>query len=153
MLNLVLALVWAMAIGPFTPENFVIGFLVAFVTLRLCVARSARSRYFGKVFTTIAFCFYVLVELVIANLKMAYYTVRPLRALRPAVLAIELEELSDMEVTILANLITLTPGTLSLDVSADRSTLFVHFMHVEDPDRMRHEIKHGFERRLLEVTR
>lgn len=142
-----------MAIGPFTPENFLIGFVLAFVTLRLCTLRDGRSPYFGKVFRTISFCFYVLVELVIANLKMAYYTVQPLRNLRPGILAIPLEEMSETEVTILANLITLTPGTLSLDVSADNRTLFVHFMHVEDPDEMRRDIKQGFERRLLEVTR
>ncbi len=60
---------------------------------------------------------------------------------------------SDVEITLLANLVTLTPGTLSLDVSEDRSTLFVHAMFVDDPDVLRREIKHGFERRVLELLR
>jgi multicomponent Na+:H+ antiporter subunit E len=149
----VLALVWAMAIGPFTPTNFAIGFVLAFITLRLCIPKEMRGSYYHKVGRTARFSFFVLVELVIANLKMAYYTLSPLRKLKPGVLAIPLEELTDTELTILANLITLTPGTLSLDVAADRSILFIHFMHVEDPDEMRREIKEGFERRLLEVTR
>jgi len=142
-----------MAIGPFTPANFAIGFVLAFITLRLCIPREIRGSYYSKVGRAVRFSFFVVVELVIANIKMAYYTLSPLRKLKPGVLAVPLEELSDTELTILANLITLTPGTLSLDVSADRSILFVHFMHVEDPDAMRTEIKDGFERRLLEVTR
>jgi len=149
----VLALVWAMAIGPFTPTNFAIGFVIAYFTLRLCIPKEMRGSYYHKVGRTARFSFFVLVELVIANLKMAYYTMSPLRKLKPGVLAVPLEELSDTELTILANLITLTPGTLSLDVAADRSILFIHFMHVENPDEMRREIKDGFERRLLEVTR
>jgi multicomponent Na+:H+ antiporter subunit E len=58
-----------------------------------------------------------------------------------------------MEITFLANLITLTPGTLSLDVSDDRSVLYVHGMFVEDPQQMREQIKNGFERRVLELLR
>ena len=58
---------------------------------------------------------------------------------------------SDAGITVLANLITLTPGTLSLDVSPDRKTLFVHALHVEDPDAFRREVKEGFERRVKEA--
>lgn len=143
-----------MAIGPFSPANFFVGFVIAFVTLRLCIPKGMRGSYYHKVGRTAYFCFYVIVELVNANVKMAYYTMSPLAKLKPGVLAVPLvDDLTDTELTILANLITLTPGTLSLDVSADRSILFIHFMHVSDPDEMRREIKEGFERRLLEVTR
>ena len=55
--------------------------------------------------------------------------------------------------TFLANSITLTPGTLGLDVSEDRKTLYVHSMWVDDPDEVRREIKQGFERRVLELMR
>ena len=53
----------------------------------------------------------------------------------------------------LANLISLTPGTLSLDVSPDRRTLYVHAMATTSPDHLRREIRDGFERRILEVFR
>jgi multisubunit Na+/H+ antiporter MnhE subunit len=64
---------------------------------------------------------------------------------------LELER--DSEIALLANLITLTPGTLSLDVSADRRTLYVHAMAVTSPDDLRREIQGGFERRILEAFR
>ena len=59
----------------------------------------------------------------------------------------------DFEITLLANLITLTPGTLSVDVSDDRSTLYIHAIHVPDPDELREDIAGGFEQRILEAFR
>lgn len=97
------------------------------------------------------FTFY---ELMLANLRVARYTVSRLRTLRPAVLRVPLEpDLTDTEITLLASLITLTPGTLTLDVSRDRSAMFVHFMHVEDDAQAIAAVKNGFERRILKVTR
>jgi multicomponent Na+:H+ antiporter subunit E len=75
--------------------------------------------------------------------------------MRPGVIAIPLNARTDVEITLLANLITLTPGTLSLDVSADRSVLYIHVMYIDndDIDAVRRKIKEGFERRILEVLR
>ncbi len=70
-----------------------------------------------------------------------------------AIVAIPLDAKTDREITLLANLITLTPGTLSLDVSEDRRFLYVHAMFVEDVESFRDSIKNGFERRLLELMR
>jgi multicomponent Na+:H+ antiporter subunit E len=67
--------------------------------------------------------------------------------------AVPLDARTDAEIVLLANLITLTPGTLSLDLSDDRTVLYVHAMYLTDPDELRREIKEGFERRVLEVLR
>ena len=61
------------------------------------------------------------------------------------------EDLSDGEVTLLSVLVTLTPGTLSIDLSKDRTLLYVHFMHVEDPDEAIRSITEGYERRILRL--
>jgi multicomponent Na+:H+ antiporter subunit E len=75
--------------------------------------------------------------------------------MRPGIIAIPLDARTDLEITLLANLITLTPGTLSLDVSADRRVLYVHVMYIDNDDieAVRRSIKDGFERRVLEVLR
>lgn len=152
--NMLLALVWAMTIGDFTPANFAVGFAMGYFFLWIAAGGGRKTRYFSKVTGFIGFTLYALAELINANLKMARYTLTPLNRLKPGILAIPLSPgMSDTEVMTLANLITLTPGTLSLDVSADRTTLFVHFMHMDDPEEQRREIIHGFERRLLELTR
>lgn len=128
--------------------------MIAYVVLRLASVRADRGGYFARVGICIGFVLYFLRELVMANIKMAYFTLSPLRSLRPAILAVPLrDDLTDVEIMVLSSLLTLTPGTLSLDVSADRKILFVHFMHVEDADAAIREIQEGFERRLLEVTR
>jgi multicomponent Na+:H+ antiporter subunit E len=73
--------------------------------------------------------------------------------MRPGIVAVPLDAQTDLEITLMANLITLTPGTLSLDVSEDRHTLYVHAMFVDSPESVRDSIKNGFERRLLELIR
>ena len=72
---------------------------------------------------------------------------------RPAILAIPLDVKTDLEITAFANLITLTPGTLSLEVSEDRKTLYIHAMYVDDINLFKERLKKGLERRLLQVLR
>ncbi len=95
---------------------------------------------------------YFVWELVLANLKVARDVLMPVKRLRPAVVAVPLDLETDWQITLLAILITLTPGTLSLDVSTDRRVLFIHAMHVDDPDALRREIKSGFERRIRRLA-
>ena len=111
------------------------------------------EKYFRDVLDIIILALFFIVELVLANLRMAYYTVMPLSRMRPAIVAVPLEEMDDTEMTVLANMLTLTPGTLSLDASDDRRTLYVHVMWFEDLDETRRGIKRNFEARVLRALR
>jgi multicomponent Na+:H+ antiporter subunit E len=71
--------------------------------------------------------------------------------MRPGVIGIPLRARTDLEITVLANLITMTPGTLSLDVSPDRRTLYIHAMYIHDPEALRRDIQDNLERRVLEL--
>jgi multicomponent Na+:H+ antiporter subunit E len=73
--------------------------------------------------------------------------------MRPGVVAIPLDVKTDIQIALLANLVTLTPGSISLDISGDRSVLYLHVMYIEEPEAVRREIKEGFERRILEAFR
>ena len=101
----------------------------------------------------IRFSGFFLWQLILSNLRVAYDVITPRLYMRPGIVAVPLDAQTDEEITLLANLITLTPGTLSLGVSEDRRTLYVHAMFVDSPDRVRDSIKNGFERRLLELIR
>lgn len=152
--NILLALAWIAATGAVTPFNFVVGLVLGYLVLYMASPIERRSPYFIKVWRVVSFAAFAIKELVKANLQMARWTVGRLDQLRPAILAVPLQaDMTDTEITVLGNLITLTPGTLTLDVSHDRSVLFVHFMHVEDPQAEKDAIRNGFERRLLEITR
>ena len=63
-------------------------------------------------------------------------------------MAIPLDVTSDGEILLLSMLINITPGSVTIDLSNDRQTLYVHVMHMKSPDQTRREIKDGFERRV-----
>jgi multicomponent Na+:H+ antiporter subunit E len=153
LLNLILALVWAAVTGSFEPRNLVLGFGLGFVVLFMTRRIVGVPRYGYKAFKVINLTGFFIKELIKANLRVAYDVLTPGLQIRPGVIAIPLDARTDAEITLLANLITLTPGTLSLDVSVDRRTLYIHAMYIDDPEAVRQQIKHGFERRVLEVLR
>ena len=151
--NILLALVWTILTGRFTPLNLLGGFLLGYVILFSTRHALGGSRYFIKAGQALSFFLFFFKELVLSNFRVAYDVITPSFQMRPAVLAIPLDVSTPTEITLLANLITLTPGTLSLDVSDDRKVLYVHAMFVDDPDKVRASIKDGFERRVIELLR
>jgi multicomponent Na+:H+ antiporter subunit E len=152
--NILLAVNWALLTGEFNLENLVAGFVIGFVLLWILRPSFGETPYFPKVRKAIVFFVSFLWQLVHANLSVARTVLfEPRNKINPAFLAIPLEAKTDAEIALLANLITLTPGTLSLDVSTDRSVLYIHTLDVEDVDALRKEIKCSLERRLLEVMR
>jgi len=153
--NILLALSWAALSGNFTVSNVSIGFGLGYLVLWMMQRVLGPSKYFIKVHQVIRFALFFLWELILANLRVAYDVATPKHHSRPGVIAIPLDVKTDLEITMLANLITLTPGTLSLDVSADRRVLYIHAMYIDndDIDAARRKIKHGFERRVLELLR
>jgi len=151
--NILLALTWAMLSGHFNLANDVVGFIVGYGVLLLAQRVIGMSPYFRRLRRVISFIGFFLWELLLANLRVAYDVVTPPLYARPGVIAIPLEAHTAVEVTLLANLLTLTPGTLSLDVSDDGRVLYIHAMFIDDPESFRRRIKDGLERRLLEVLR
>jgi len=88
-------------------------------------------------------------ELVLSAWRVAVLVMSPKLDIKPGIFAYPLKVDRDFEITLLANLITLTPGTLSVDVSEDRRTLYVHALDCSDPEQLRRDIAEGFERRIL----
>ena len=148
-----LALVWAVITGNFTALNLVLGAGVGAITalvLRNWLARPLALRRLRRIMS-LAVLF--LWELIVSAVRVASIVVRPnLKAsLRPAIIAFPLTVKSDAEITLLANLITLTPGTLSVDVADDRSLLYVHVLDLVSRDRLIADIADGFERKVQEL--
>ena len=98
------------------------------------------------------FAFFYLREVIACNLRVAFDVVTPTHYMRPAFLVIPIEyDLSDLQLMLLANLITMAPGTLSLDVTDDRKKLLLHAMYVEDEEAVRAEIVENYQKRIKEV--
>lgn len=90
-------------------------------------------------------------DLVLSVRDVAILVTRPKRRFRSAIVAVPLDVKSDEGITLLANMITLTPGTTSLHVSEDKSTLYAHVMNASDGSVK--GIKDGFERSVMEVLK
>lgn len=151
--NLMLALIWAAMTGNFTLGTLGVGFVFGYISLLILKPLMGDSAYYAKFPRTLGFIVYFLKEMIVSSARVAWDVITPTHYNRPGILAIPLSAKTDLEITLLANLITLTPGTLSLDLSPDRQTLYIHAMFAEDPEAIRRDIKEGLERRLLELIR
>lgn len=153
--NLFLALAWAALQAEFTLANLLVGHALGYLVLLSLVKGGVfpESRYVGKVSLAVGLFLFFLWELVHANLRLARDVGTPEFSMRPGIVAVPLDATADAEILLLAALINLTPGSVALDVSPDRSTLYVHVMYMTDADSARAEIKNGFERRILQLLR
>jgi multicomponent Na+:H+ antiporter subunit E len=153
MLNLLLAVIWAAITGEFTTGGFLTGFVIGYGILWLVHPLFIGSRYFARFPKLLALISIYVVDLVRANVRLAKDVLTPQHYMRPAILAVPLQARTALEITLLSNLISMTPGSLTVDVSDDRKTLYVHVVYAENPDEVRRQIQKKLEARLLEVLR
>lgn len=155
--NLLLMLVWCALFGDFNVKNLAGGFLIGYVALMLLASRGVvgSPRYLRRVRRIVSFLAFFLKELVLANIRVAREVMRPGTMSKPAIVAIPLREHTEVELTLLATLIAITPGTMCMDISTNRRTLYLHVMDLENGDTLslRHGIRDGFEARVVEVFR
>jgi len=111
-------------------------------------------RHLLRPFWLISLILYFLWDLFESSLEVAWDVLTPQTLARPRLILLKLEGVTDAEIMATANLISLTPGSLSIDVSDDRSTLLIHDMFgAQDPEGAKQQIKSGIERRVLRVMR
>jgi len=146
--SILLAFAWAALQGEITLANLLVGYAVGYGVLAVLarggvlpltlVSRTAHGLGLAAFFAW---------ELLLANFRVAGDVLRGNR-MEPAVVAIPLDITSDGEILLLSMLINITPGSVTIDLSDDRRTLYVHVMHMKSAEQTRQEIKGGFERRV-----
>lgn len=102
------------------------------------------------------FNWFVLILMFVRELAKSVYDVaqnviRPNRVFASAIVAIPLDVKSDLGIALLANMVTLTPGTTTLHISEDKTQFYVHVMNYSDS--VAKDIKQGFEHQILKVLR
>lgn len=150
-LNIALALAWASFAGSFTLASLSVGFGIGYVALWVARPLFDKTTYFERVWRVLRLILTFVYELVISSVRVVWDVITPAQLSKPGIIAVPLHTKTDEETLLVASLISLTPGSLSLDVSPDRKTLYVHAMFAEDPDALRMEIKAGFERLVIEA--
>ncbi len=153
-MNVLLALGWAALWGSFAPLDLLGGFVIGFAGLWFCRSLlGAQARYFRTLPQALLLTVYFIKELVKSCLMVARDCIARHPRLHPAIVRMPIGEKSDLEIFVLATLITLTPGTLTLDVAEDRSFLLIHSIYAEDPEALVADLKAGMEHRVSGVFR
>ncbi|RZK64290.1 MAG: Na+/H+ antiporter subunit E [Pedobacter sp.] len=153
LMNLLLSFIWVALTGSLYYSNFLFGFLIGFFILWIMNRQETDRRYFNKVPKTIRFLFYFLYEMIAANVQVAYDVVTPNYFFKPGIIRYPLEAVTDIEINLLSTIISMTPGTLILDISEDKKFLFIHVMYLKDKEHFITQMKKGFEHKLLEILR
>ncbi|WP_033565451.1 Na+/H+ antiporter subunit E [Sphingobacterium sp. SYP-B4668] len=153
LMNLLLSFIWVALTGSMYYSNFLFGFLLGFFILWIMNINESDHRYFYRVPKTLGFILYFLYEMIVANIQVAYDVITPKYFFKPGIVRYPLNAKTDFEINLLSMVISLTPGTLIMDVSEDKKSLYIHVMYLKDKDRFIEQIKNGFERRLLEIIR
>lgn len=147
--SILLALAWAALQGEITLFNLVVGYVTGYVILALLARGGVLPRTLAsRTARAIELAAFFAWELMLANVRVALDVISPRTAIQPAVIAIPLDITRDDEILLLSMLINITPGSVTIDLSDDRKTLYVHVMHMTSADESRREIKDGFERRV-----
>ncbi|MBI1337702.1 MAG: Na+/H+ antiporter subunit E [Phycisphaera sp.] len=151
LLNVLLAVAWMFMWGSFDSWTLVAGLVVAYLLIGL-YTRSIHGVTYGKRLWKLAwfFCYFIKI-LVKANLQVAYEIITPRFNMTPRLLRYEVEGMTPIQITTLASAITLTPGTLSVDISDDNRFLYVHCMYAKDPFAAMKDLDELRERLMAEV--
>jgi multicomponent Na+:H+ antiporter subunit E len=134
LLNILLAVLWCFTWGSFDFYTLATGFALSYLLLGIYSRVTAVEGYGRKAADLARFAVYFVRVLLLANLQIAYEILTPGLAARPRIVRFDVTGLTPAQRTILLNSINLTPGTLVVDMSADRHTFYVHCMYAQDYD-------------------
>ncbi|GFE50580.1 Na+/H+ antiporter subunit E [Roseobacter cerasinus] len=152
LLTLILAVVWTLLQNEVSAGMVVFGIILGVIIPWVTSAwwpEPPKSFHLGRMIT---YSIMVIWDIMVANVEVAWIVLtKPNAKLKPAWIVVPLELKQPEAITILAGTITLTPGTVSADLSDEGHSLLVHVLHTDDPDAVRDDIKSRYERRLKEI--
>lgn len=151
-LNMILALTWMFLTTSATGTSFIIGYLLGAIILFLFRRFFDTPFYLRKVVAVFKLLLIFIKELFVANFDVFKTILRPKLELTPGIFTYETSLKKDWQITLLANMITLTPGTLVMGISPDNKTLYIHALNVGEISEMTDGIRNSFERIIKEVS-
>jgi multicomponent Na+:H+ antiporter subunit E len=149
--NFLLALIWVIATGVATAENFIFGFLIGLGILWITTTKKSDRKYFVILPKLCYFLLFLIWKLILSNISTVKESLYSKTKLEPAIVRVPLTLTDEFLIATLANLVSLTPGTMVMDVSDDNKVMYVHVMHLVDKDKFIREVKEEFENKLIEI--
>lgn len=151
-LTVVLTLVWVGLVNVLTLNAFVFGFILGTILPLLTAAYWPDRPRLRNPLMIIEYILIVLWDICVANVQVAKIILfKPNSKLQSKWITVPLDLRTPEAITVLAGTITMTPGTVSSDLSEDGHSLLVHCLDAPDPKAVVAEIKHRYERRLKEI--
>ena len=153
-LSLTVALVWMLLVNGFSWGSLVFAIIIGLVIPAATAPYWPDRAHIRSPAKIAAYVVIVIWDIIKANIAVAQIILfTPNRALKPCWLVVPIDLRSPEAIAVLAGTITLTPGTVSCDLSEDGAALLVHCLHAPDPDGVLDEIKTRYEARLKEIFR
>ncbi|MBM7554686.1 Na+/H+ antiporter subunit E [Thalassobacillus pellis] len=152
-INIVIAILWMFLSESYTFTTFFVGYMLGIALLFLLQRFIPDAFYLQRVGKILSLIILFIKELLLSNIDIVKLVYKPKLDIEPGIFALPTELKSNWEITLLANLITLTPGTLSIAISEDQSYIYVHAMDIPDVEESINDIKDTFEKAIMEVTR
>lgn len=155
LINLIIGFLWRTFVPLTGWFDYLIGFLVGLIGLGII-----NREYGRRAYHLISFIIYVIWQIIVSNITLAWTIIQPKEKMdariRPAIVAVPLTVSHNLEIILLASVITLTPGTISIDLGENdlgQQVLYIHNINLDDANAFRREIKEGFEARILRFAR
>lgn len=152
LLTILLAVVWILLQNEFSAGMAVFGLILGIIFTKVTAIWWPERPGNIRIGRMISYALIVMWDIIVANIEVAWIVLtKPNSKLKPAWIVIPLDLVQPEAITVLAGTITLTPGTVSADLSDEGHSLLVHALHTEDPDGVRDDIKQRYEARLKEI--
>ncbi len=151
MMSLTLPLVWLLLVNEISTGHILLGAVFGIVIPLFTHSFWPERPWVRRPDLILRITVRMLYDIVIANLTVARQILGPADRIKPGFIAFPLETNHENAITILASLIALTPGTVAVDLSEDRSILYIHALDVQDEQALIAEIKEKYEYPLKEI--
>ncbi|WP_299202423.1 Na+/H+ antiporter subunit E [uncultured Amphritea sp.] len=149
--SLILFVVWLLLNNTVAPGHIVLGGFLALTIPLLTSGMQNTQPGFRKPLATLRYVLMVIGDIIVANFEVAMLVLGSSKKLSPAFIAVPLNIEHELPITILASTVSLTPGTVSAEISADKKWLYVHVLNLTDKDELIASIKQRYEQPLMEI--
>ncbi len=151
MVSLLLLVVWLMLNNSISAGNIVLGSFLAIVIPILTAPLQTPQPKLKKPLLAVYYVLQLAWDIIVSNFQVANMVIRPPKLLQPGFIAVPIDLDTVTAITILASTVSLTPGTVSSDISDDNKWLYIHVLNLENEEELIATIKQRYEKLLKEI--
>ncbi len=149
--SMLLFTIWLLLNNSFSAGHLLLATILAIVIPWSVSSMTTERPKIQKPMLAISYVFLVLRDILSANFSVALLVIGPVKKLHPGFIAVPLDITSELGITLLASTVSLTPGTVSAEISEDQKWLYIHALHLENSEELIAEIKSRYEAPLKEI--